>query len=284
MNVPPPGKPGAARGGLWTALGVLILLLIWELAARAGGSDMILPGPLPVFRRFFLLIRGASFRRALLHSFFRVFLGLLIAVPLGLALGVVTGLDARARAFFKPLFQIISATPVMAVILIAFLWFGQERTPVFTAFLMVFPVMAATTSEGIRVVDPKLVELVNLYAISRPRRLQALYLPAIVPFIVGGLRSALSLCWKVVVAAEVLVQPLRALGTGMQRAKAQLETAELFAWTAATVLAAAAAQSLLTAALFLFSLRPRSAGAPGFPFPRLHKNPHTAAYPRGPEP
>ncbi|MDR2177651.1 MAG: ABC transporter permease subunit [Treponema sp.] len=262
MNFPLSGKPGVPRSGLWTFLGVLFLLLVWELAARAGGSEMILPGPLPVFRRFVPLIRGASFRRALAYSFVRVFLGLLIAVPLGLALGAITGLDARARAFFRPLFQIVSATPVMAVILIAFLWFGQERTPVFTAFLIVFPVMAANTSEGIRVVDPRLVELVRLYNLSRPRRLWALYLPAIVPFIVGGLRGALSLCWKVVVAAEVLVQPLRALGTGMQRAKAQLETAELFAWTAATVLAAAAAQGLLTLALFVF--RPRSAV---FPFP-----------------
>jgi NitT/TauT family transport system permease protein len=219
---------------------------------------MILPGPLPVCRRFLRLIREAPFRGALAYSFFRVFLGLVIAVPLGLALGVVTGLDRRAAAFFRPLFQIVSATPVMAVILIAFLWFGQERTPVFTAFLVVFPVMAANTAEGVRAVDPGLVEMVRVYALSRPRRLRALYLPAIVPFIVGGLRSALSLCWKVVVAAEVLVQPLRALGTGMQRARAQLETAELFAWTAATVLAAAAAQGLLSAVLFLFRRRPGS--------------------------
>jgi NitT/TauT family transport system permease protein len=258
---PPAGNSGisrSSRGGFWTFLGVLVLLLVWELAARAEGSEMILPGPLSVFRRFFQLVQTAPFHRALVYSFFRVFLGLVIAVPLGLALGIMTGLDSRARAFFRPLFQIVSATPVMAVILIAFLWFGQERTPVFTAFLMVFPVMAANTAEGIRAVDPRLVEMVRVYALSRLRRLRALYLPAIVPFIVGGLRSALSLCWKVVVAAEVLVQPLRSLGTGMQRAKAQLETAELFAWTAATVLAAAAAQGLLTLVLFLAGRRGNS--------------------------
>ena len=52
---------------------------------------------------------------------------------------------------------------------------------------------------------------------------------------------------KVVAAAEVLVQPARALGTSMQMAKAQLETAELFAWTLATILAAALSQLLLHA-------------------------------------
>jgi NitT/TauT family transport system permease protein len=186
-------------------------------------------------------------------------LGLLIAAPLGAAMGIAAALDRRAGAFFRPLFQIISATPVMAVILIAFLYFGQDHTPVFTAFLMVFPVMAANTTAGIKAVDPKLMEMVKVYALSRRERLVALYLPSIVPFIVGGLRSSLSLCWKVVVAAEVLVQPLRALGTGMQRAKAQLETPELFAWTAATVLAAAFTQLLLTLILRTFKKQRKGA-------------------------
>jgi NitT/TauT family transport system permease protein len=159
---------------------------------------------------------------------------------------MAAGLDKRGAAFFHPLFSVISATPVMAVILMAFLVLGAERTPVFTAFLMVFPVMAATTIEGLQSVDPRLQELFKIYPVSRGGEVRYLYIPALMPFILGGLRSSLSLCWKVVVAAEVLVQPFRALGTGMQTAKAQLETPELFAWTLATVIAAALSQGLLT--------------------------------------
>jgi NitT/TauT family transport system permease protein len=211
---------------------------------------------LPVLARFFILVQTRPFLLALYSSFFRVLLGLLIAAPLGAAAGIAAALDrGRTGAFLKPLFQVISATPVMSVILIAFLMFGQERTPVFTSFLIFFPVMAANTIAGINAVDQRLVEMATVYALSRPQRLKALYLPSIVPFMVGGLRSAFSLCWKVVVAAEVLVQPLRALGTGMQRAKAQLETPELFAWTAATVIAAALTQALLTVILRLLTKR-----------------------------
>jgi NitT/TauT family transport system permease protein len=111
---------------------------------------------------------------------------------------------------------------------------------------MVFPVMAANTIEGIHQVDPKLKELFIIYRMNLKETLRYLYIPSIMPFILGGLRSSLSLCWKVVVAAEVLVQPLRSIGTGMQQAKAQLETTELFAWTLATVLAAALTQFALT--------------------------------------
>lgn len=243
------------RSRLFGFLGVLTLLVLWELISRHSGSILLFPGPLPVFTRFAALVTTERFFRSLGNSFFRVILGILISVPLGIFAGVASGLDKRAAAFLRPLFAVISATPVMAVILIAFLWLGSERTPVFTAFLMVFPVMAANTMTGIGAVDPRLVELMRVYRLSRVETLGRLYIPALVPFILGGLRSSLSLCWKVVVAAEVLVQPLRSLGTGMQQAKAQLETPELFAWTAATVLAAALSQSLLS--LFLSALKKR---------------------------
>lgn len=231
---------------LWTLLGTAVFFLAWELGSRVAGSDLIFPGPVPVMKRWLVLVPTEPFLRALGASFWRTMLGIIISAPLGVGVGIIAGLDARGGAFFRPLFTVIGATPVMSVILIAFLALGAEQTPVFTAFLMVFPVMASNTVEGVRSVDPRLKELFRVYGLPRRELLGYLYIPGIMPFILGGLRSALSLCWKVVVAAEVLVQPLRALGTGMQRAKAQLETPELFAWTLAAVLAAAASQYLLT--------------------------------------
>ncbi|MDR2071525.1 MAG: ABC transporter permease subunit [Treponema sp.] len=244
----------------WILPGILCLLILWEGAARFFGSSLLLPGPLEAAGVFFTLIKTERFLHALLSSFFRVILGVVIAAPLGILAGIAAGLDRRAGFFLKPLFTVISATPVMSVILIAFLWFGQERTPVFTAFLMVFPVMAANTVAGVQGVDGGLRELFAVYRIPPGDALLNLYLPAILPFVLGGLRSSLSLCWKVVVAAEVLVQPLSALGTGMQNAKARLETPELFAWTAATVIAAALSQGLLT--LFLRKVLPRAGKSP----------------------
>ncbi|AEF86052.1 putative ABC transporter, permease protein [Treponema primitia ZAS-2] len=232
----------------WSLAGIVSFIALWEIGALAAGSDLIFPGPLPAARRFVELLQSPRFLRALGGSFLRVLLGILLSAPLGMVLGIAAGLDKRFSAFLSPFFSVIAATPVMAVILIAFLVFGSERTPVFTAFLMVFPVMAANAMAGVRAVDPKLRELFALYGLSRSETVRRLYIPAIKPFILGGMRSSLSLCWKVVVASEVLVQPLLALGTGMQRAKAQFETPELFAWTAATVIAAALSEALFTLA------------------------------------
>ena len=231
---------------LWTLAGIGFLLLAWELAARVYGSGLILPGPLPVFGSFIELVASRRFLSALAGSFLRVMGGIVIAVPLGIAFGAAAGLDKRIGAFLKPFFSVVSATPVISVILIAFLFFGAGRTPVFTAFLMVFPVMSANVIEGIKSTDPRLKELFVSFRMSLSETLRYLYIPSIVPFILGGLRSSLSLCWKVVVAAEVMVQPLRSLGAGMQNARAHLETPELFAWTAATIIAAAVSNLMLS--------------------------------------
>jgi NitT/TauT family transport system permease protein len=223
---------------LWTLAGAGAFILFWECAALISGSELLVPGPLPTAGRLAALMHQPAFYRALGGSFIRVLLGLLISIPLGIAAGLVSALDRRVLLFLKPFLTVISATPVLSIILIAFLWFGSERTPVFTGFLLVFPVMAANTQEGLLAIDPHFRELFILYKIPFTEKLRSLYLPAILPFITGGIQSSLSLCWKVVVASEVLVQPFAGLGTGMQRAKAGLETAELFAWTVASVAAA----------------------------------------------
>jgi NitT/TauT family transport system permease protein len=207
---------------------------------------LILPGPLPVLLRFIRLLSNPVFLGSLLQSFLRVLAGLVISIPLAVSAGLAAGLDRRVAAFIQPFFSVISATPVMTLILIVYLWFGTERTPVFTAFLMIFPVMSANTLLGVRSADKKLLEMTVVFGLTRKETVREFYLPSMAPFILGGLKSSLALSWKVVVASEVLVQPLRALGTGMQRAKTQLETAELFAWAAATVLAAGLSEFLFT--------------------------------------
>jgi len=244
-------RAGNAPRFLWAVAGTAFLLLVWEIAARLYGAGLILPGPLPVLASLGELLQTPRFYLALRHSFVRVMWGIALAVPLGIAAGLAAGLDRRLNAFLSPLFSVISATPVISVILIAFLFLGSGRTPVFAAFLMIFPVMAATTIEGVKSADPKLKELCAAFNMSRRKTLQCLYLPALMPFILGGLRSSLSLSWKVVVAAEVMVQPLPCLCAGMQQARAHLNLLVIFAWTAAAVCAAALTQGILSLALKL---------------------------------
>ncbi len=241
---------------IWGVLGVIALLIVWQTASILFDSELILPGPIIVLKKLIILIGDKDFLSAAVGSLSRVVIGLAIAIPTALALGVGIGLNSAFRSFCRPFFAVISATPVLSIILIALLWFGQERTPIFSAFLMVFPLLAANVAEGIDSVDPRLLEMVNAYRLGSFDRLRYLYLPTLLPYLLAGLRGALALSWKVIVAAEVIAQPLRSLGAGMQNAKAQLETAELFAWTVATVVLAAITESVFSLTRRRFGYRP----------------------------
>jgi NitT/TauT family transport system permease protein len=225
--------------------GLACFFLLWQAGAWLSGSEIILPAPIPVLKKLFALLKTEKFLHALAASTLRLLTGLLISVPLGVLLGLLSGLDKRAAAFLRPFFSVIAATPVMAVILIAFLALGSEKTPIFTTFLMIFPIIAANTMAAVKSVDPNLIELFRAYGLGGTEKLRYLYIPAMFPYLAAALHSGLSLGWKVTVAAEVLVQPLAALGTRMQMAKANLQTPELFAWTAATIIAAALSDILL---------------------------------------
>ncbi|MDR0474320.1 MAG: ABC transporter permease subunit [Treponema sp.] len=253
-------KSAGKASPLWFCAGTLILIIFWEIFSRLFGSELIFPGPLPVFKKLLSMIQGKSFYSALGMSFARALAGIIISAPLGCIFGIIAGLGKRRGALLQPFFSLTAAVPVMSVILICFLFLGAEKTPVFTAFLMVFPVMAAASSEGVRRVDPLLKEMFRSYKMSRFETLIRLYIPETAPFVLGGLKSSLSLSWKVIVAAEVLVQPYRSIGAGMQEARARLETAELFAWTIAAVAAAALTQGLLSLILYCCSEKKRKRG------------------------
>jgi NitT/TauT family transport system permease protein len=232
------GKDRGDRAGrlLAGALAALGFLALWKAGSIAVGKEIILPPPEKVASILFGLIATARFREALGTTFLRG----LAAFGLSASLGAVAGLAAGAKpligAALAPLLTVIRATPVLALVLLALLWFPSGIVPVFSAFLMAFPVMATSAAEGARAADPRLEEMAALFRVPRRERFLKLRLPAAAPHLMAGARSALGLSWKVVVAGEVLSQPIRALGTGMQEARAMLETGTVFAYAVAAIL------------------------------------------------
>jgi NitT/TauT family transport system permease protein len=212
------------------------MILAWELGARAVGKDIILPGPGRVLKEALLLYPSPAFLSSLGATFLRGLLAFALSTVAGSIAGLAAGLSPMISAAIAPLLTVIRATPVLSLILLALLWFPADAVPVFTAFLMAFPVMVSSAQTGASAADRGLVEMTRLFRVPAAARFLNLTLPTALPHLLSGARSALGLSWKVVVAGEVLSQPLRALGSGMQASRVLLETPRVFAWAAAAVL------------------------------------------------
>ncbi len=182
---------------------------------------------------------------AVLGSFKRVVLAFLLSLGIGALSGILAALSARFKAFMAPFLTITRATPVLALILIAMFWLPSSGVPVFTAFLMAYPLMHTSVCMGMESVDPELLQMAAVFKVPRKNVLFKLKLPSAAPHFLSGATNALGLSWKVVVAGEVLSQPLRALGTGMQDARLSLDSASVLAWAAATVFFCGVSEFLL---------------------------------------
>jgi NitT/TauT family transport system permease protein len=235
-----PRPPRAADLAFSTAL----LIALWKLGSMAVGIDMVLPPPERVLSVFINLVGSPRFLQALGATALRGLAAFALSMLLGGIVGFFIGSSPRFKTMIGPALTVIRATPVLAIILLALVWFPSGIVPVFSALVMAFPVVASDVAAGVASADPKLLEMARLFGLSRKSIALELRIPAALPHLVAGAKNALGLSWKVVVAGEVLSQPSLALGTGMQNARIMLETAEVFAWAAAGVLLCALSDAL----------------------------------------
>lgn len=215
--------------------GGTLLLLAWEVASLAIGKEIILPSPAQVFGAALALYPTPRFLADLGATFLRGLAAFGISASIGIAAGLASGLRPTFGAALAPTLTVIRATPVLALVLIALLWFPAGFVPIFTAFLMAFPIMVTSATEGAVAADPRLLEMARLFRVPRGIVLARLQLPAAAPHLLSGAKSALGISWKVVVAGEILSQPPRALGSGMQSSRLMLESSSVFAWALAAV-------------------------------------------------
>ena len=235
--------PGKYRRTAAVLLSSAVLLIIWWIVSQFV-SDIILPPPSGVFSRLAEFLVQDSFHEALKATVLRGIQGFVISLLLGTAIGILAGSFAAVEALFRPLLAVIKATPVLSVILLAFIWFQSGQVPVFASVLMALPVVTQNVMVGVREIDRELVEMAWVYRFTPKQRFFHITLPAITPFFLSGAKSALGLTWKVVVASEVLTVPRHGIGTGMQFAQINLDTAGVLAWTAAAILLSAASDLL----------------------------------------
>lgn len=217
-------------------LSALLALIVWQLAAALLDNELLLVGPAEVAGRLLELMATWEFWQAVGFTFSRISLGFLLAFCLALLLAALGARFPVVRVLIQPYMAAVKAVPVASFIVIALLWLSGRRLSVFISFLMVLPVLYANFLQGLREADGKLLEMARVFRMSLWNRIRGIYLPALEPYCLSGCRSALGLCWKAGVAAEVIGVCGGSVGGMLYDAKVYLEIRDLFAWTLAIVL------------------------------------------------
>lgn len=214
---------------------VAVMLILWEVAALRIDSEQIMPGPVATLISTVGLFGQKDFVAIVFSTILRGIVGFLIAAIAGVISGIIAGIHEGFNAFMKPWIVVMRSTPVVAFVLLALIWFSQS-TAVFIAFLTMFPMIFTNVVEGIHNVDGKLLKMAELYKVKKIRVIKWVYVPAIAPFMVSGISSAIGIGWRAIIVGEVLSQPRYGIGNSMQLAQIQMNVDKLIAWTIIAVL------------------------------------------------
>ena len=119
-------------------------------------------------------------------------IGFALAVVFGIAIGLLLArfwvLDVALTVYITFLYSI----PSVALVPLIVLWAGFDTTAkVIILFLFAFFPMVINTYQGVKSVDPKLLEVGRAFRCSEGQLWRNIILPAALPFIVTGLRLAL---------------------------------------------------------------------------------------------
>lgn len=218
----------------WGALGIAIFVAGWWIAAQRLGS-FALPGPVETLWAAFHLFESGRALPAILDTGARVLVGFLLTFGLGTCLGLAAGLVTPFRHMVGPIVTMLLATPPIAWIVLAVLWFGPSSPAViFTVVVSLATVPYLAAMNGVTTVDAKLLEITQAFHLRRWQRIRFLYGPHLLSHLSPAAITTFGLTWRVTLLAEV-VGAVSGIGSGLARARSTLETADSFAWIAIVV-------------------------------------------------
>ena len=140
---------------------------------------------------------GASLLRVLVGTV----LALVVAVPLGVAMGV----SPVVSTFLTPLFRFFSVLAGIAWIPIATLWFGYGFGAItFVIFNAVFFIVTYNTLLGVSTIPVEVRNAAASLGAGHWAMLVEVLLPGALPNIVTGLRTGLGFAWRGLIAAEMI--------------------------------------------------------------------------------
>ena len=173
---------------LWA---VAAWLMIWQLVSMWIGQEILLVSPAVVFLRLLELLPTGEFWRSVMFSVIRITGGFLLAAAAGVTAAGFAVKFRRAEEFLRPFVLTIKAIPVASFVILVLIWVPSRNLSVVISFLMVFPILYTNVLDGEKQMDRSLLEMAQVFELSRPVRLRYLYLPQILPYFRTGCSVAL---------------------------------------------------------------------------------------------
>ena len=193
-------------------LGIALLVLIWELVSMRSSSG--LPGPWETLRQAIQIFSDPFYRKGpndqgigwnVLSSLQRVALGFGLAAAVGIPAGFMIGRFNFLSRMFNPLISLLRPVSPLAWLPIGLMVFkGANPAAIWTIFICSIWPMIINTAVGVQRVPSDYMNVARVLNLSEWKIVTKILFPAVLPYMLTGVRLAVGTAWLVIVAAEML--------------------------------------------------------------------------------
>ncbi|MEL6570834.1 MAG: ABC transporter permease [Pseudomonadota bacterium] len=201
---------GRWRGLVSAIVGIAGLLLIWWIGGKLvenspGMFAFAMFAPEPALTRLWDMLQSGEVWNMSIPSLYRVGLGLIFAILIGVPVGILIGRVAILREVTNIPFQFLRMISPLSWMPIAVMAFATWDAAIIFLITVaaVWPIMFSTAA-GLRRLDPAWLKVARNLGASPWHQLTTVILPAIATDILTGIRLALGVAWIVLVPAEYL--------------------------------------------------------------------------------
>jgi len=208
---------------------VLGAIAIWELAARTIVDPFWISRPSLVAQRLYQMAVSGDLVWHAQTTVWQALLGSALGLICGVGLGAALAYRPRLAAAVDPILMGLYSLPRIALAPLFILWFGIGLlSKVMMVFSLVVFIFLLNTMQGLRAVDPDLVDLMRSMRAKRAFIARRVLFPSIVPWLVTAARISVGLALIGSVLGELLGAN-RGLGWYVENASGRLDTTGVFA-------------------------------------------------------
>ena len=205
--------------------GLVSFFALWQVGSMAGWIDpFFFSSPTEIFAAAVAEVQVPRFWEDVRYSLTEVTVGFIASLVLAVPLGLAIGWYRRVSFTFDPWLNFFNAIPRPALIPLVVLWVGLGiEMKIVIVFLGGFFSILLPTVEGVRTVEPQILDVARSFRASNRRLFTSVVFPATVPFIATGVRLALGRLLIGVVVAELYAQT-QGLGVLIEKSAESLQS------------------------------------------------------------
>ena len=231
-----PQQSGRRPGFLYRRSGMLIVRIVtlvlmlagWEWYAADKSIGLLAP-PSKVAEAFYrLVIVEQDLVVALVGSVGTMFVGLFLAIAVGIPLGILMGRSRTLESVLDPYVTFLYVLPSVAFVPVLVVMLGIDfQLRLALIFLSaVFPILINTIA-GVKNVDQELIDGGVSFCASEVQIMRTIIVPATLPFIFAGIRIGFSAAWVGCIVAEMTAL-ITGVGGLLLESASRFRTADVF--------------------------------------------------------